>query len=334
MGSFVCHDARLDVFIRTAWRVGLGGFADSSAELTNYEEIPGRPYREDDAEAPLPCDFGPDPETGDGWERIECDRLPLAVRNMLYRNFVSGEENELLRQAAATGLRTSAFLARARRNLAEAPAAVISGSIAHFEFEAGQSLQADLAGLSFTEASADALRLPLERARGLGLNPDTSALSRWLSLSALEMLAWLAGFAKPGWLAARTVRRLDDGDEWTAPVADRNLSSAYPEAGGFQLALGKGLARLRARLEEAESNQAGLMLTPLPELLSYAERAGLSLSEDTRLTCEFWDFLDEELPASVGVDQRSILSGEPGARLWRTGRILGFADEALKKRLS
>jgi hypothetical protein len=335
LGSFVCHNARLDLFIRTGWRVRLEGFDDSAVELIGYEEIPGEPYRENDAGAsaprPLPSDFGME----DGGERVDYDRLPLAVRNMLYRKFASGEEDELLAQAAATGGRASIFLARARQRWVEVPADILASSLAHFKFEVCQAFQTDLSGLSFTEASAAALRLPLDRARGLGLNPDTSDISRQLLLSALEMLAWLAGLAQPGWLDERSSRRLADGGEWIPPVAGHNLASAYPEAGGFQLALGKGLARLRAKLAEAdgEPGQAGIRLIPLPELLSYAEKAGLSLSGLTQLTYGFWDFLEEDLPAINRCDRREIMAGELGERLRRIGKELGFSDEMLEKQL-
>ncbi|MDR2391937.1 MAG: DUF3536 domain-containing protein [Planctomycetota bacterium] len=333
-GSLVALDETLDRFLSASWRLRLDGGNGAAVEFSRFEEIPGDPFRDENAPVRIPA-FGPAAE----WEwgaagRVEHSRLPAAVRDMLYRRAAGMEERELLDRTAELGGLILPFLDRAREHLAAAPAGLEAVALAGLERRAEGIVNAALRDMEFTREAADSLRKIFDRIRALWLVPDTAAHSRRLSRAARETLAWMHRLAVPGWPASLTPRTLPDGRRWLAPIAEANLPSACPEADDFSQSLGLGLAALRDRLP-ADGGGTGLRslsFLPLPEILSFIAGAGLEPDGLALLQAEFWDFLDAPLKILVGGTD-AWPADKAGGRLRQVGAALGFAPAAVERRL-
>lgn len=348
-GSFVCYDNRMDRYIKTSWVARLDDFENSGIGLYGYEEAQGDPHREADDHP-----FRPDPDFS--WLRtVEQDtrhmtrrelsdrfgehgvghnRLPEAIRGMIYRKFSGDKETELLAEAARLGTRAVPFLARARRHGARVPDSIVKTVTGAFEQEMYQALLASVAEMVFDEDAAANVDNPRESARELGLWPDQDPLVGSVFLTGMELLHWPARMADPEWLASVRVAVLDEGGEWMPPQSPANHAFRFPNANGLALALGKGLAKLRAALlAEPNPGEAALLKLPLPELFDYASRLSLDVAKPSGLGIEYWDFLDKSLPLLVASDPAGILSGPAGDRVRRVGAQLGFSRETLEKRM-
>ncbi len=348
-GSFVCLDERLDRFVKTSWVARLDDFDNSGIGLYGYEEVQGDPGR---AEGDPPLRADPDfswlremesetrrlkrQELLDrfGERGVGHHRLPEPVRAMLYRRFSGGHEASLLEEAARLGARAVPFLDRARKNGARIPGHIVDLVANAFEQEMLQVLQDATALMSFGDDTLAAFRRPLDSAGELGLRPSLEASSRCVRLVGLELQHWLSRLGEPGWLETLAPLALPEGGDWLAPRSRHNRSNAYPAAGGLALALGKGLARLRSALAaEANPGEAALLALPLPELADFALRAGFDFYRTTLPGIEFWDFLGQPLARLIARDPAGLMAGEAGDRLRRVGAALGFAEEALEKRI-
>ncbi|MCC8190357.1 MAG: DUF3536 domain-containing protein [Planctomycetes bacterium] len=348
-GSFVCHDPRLDRFIKTAWLVRLDDADNSAVGLHAYEEVQGDPFRGTE-EPPLKADpdfawvrtieaelrglSRPELVARFGEFGVSHQRLPEAVRTMLYLKCSAEREREFLAETARLGARAVPFLTRARRHGARVPDSILASVTGAFELEMTQAVHAAIAGMRFDDGAATAFEVPRASARELGLAPDGQPIARALLLTGMELFHWLSRPLDREALAALSTIRLADGGEWLAPAAPATAGGRFPAAGDFATALGIGLARLRSLLLAAEEpGAAALALFPLPELLSYARRLDLDIVAPPQLAIEYWDFLDTALAGLVRTDPVGILTGEAGDRVRRTGHLLGFSDAALDKRL-
>ncbi|MCL2001577.1 MAG: DUF3536 domain-containing protein, partial [Planctomycetes bacterium] len=348
-GSFVCHDARLDRFIRTAWVAKLAYFDNSGVVLHGYEEIQGDPARTE-RELPIAADtdfswidrMGTQPRPlrrkdyldRFGEEMVPIHRLPEAIQGMLYRRFAGAQETELLREAAKLGARAIPFLDRARINGVSVPGRIAGIAANTFELEMHQALCQAIGAMSFADDGIAAFRQPLDAARELGLQPDRDLLNQHLHLTGLELLEWLIRLSDPGWFASLTPVVLPDGREWLAPQSRRNHRCAFPEAGDFSLALGTGLAKLRVLLAaEPYPGSAALRKLPLLELADFANRTGFDLRRAIPLSIEFWNFLDRHLFLLIAGDPEGMMASEAGDRLRKLGAVCGFAAEAVERHI-
>lgn len=349
-GSFVCHDGRLDRFVKTSWVTRLDDFDNSGVGLYGFEEVQGDPRRAD-AECPLCAnpDFSWLREMESETRKLKRQelierfgefgvghhRLPEVVRGMLYRLFAGEKESELVEDLARLGTKAVPFIARARRHGARVPDAIIKTVTNTFEQEMIQSVHISIAEMRFDESAIAAVEQPRDSARDLGIWPSQDSPSRAIFLTGMELIHWLAWLPDGKWLESRRPLILPEGGEWLAPVAQANHDQTYPSASGFSLALGKGLAKLRtALLAEENPGSAALRLIPLPELLGYAESLGFDVRLAIPLGIEYWDFLDKNLGRLVAVDPLGIMAGISGDRVRRIGVQLGFSEATVEERIS
>lgn len=349
-GAFVCHDERLDRFIRTAWVARLDEFDNSGVGLHDYQEVQGDPYR-NEGEIPLRAgnDFSWLEDRRTETRKLKRQelldrfgefgifhiRLPEAVRCMLYRLHASRREEELIEAAAHLGAKAVPDLALANRSGARLSDVMLRNIANTFERGMLHSLLAAITAMEFSPKAADHLRRSMEAAGELGLRPDQSRPEEYAGLAATELLEWLNRLAEPGWLETLTPTPLPDGGEWLMPQSPCCHAHRHPLAGVFAEALGKGLALLRRRLAARPEALPGaaLLLLPLPELLEYAGEGGLSLRQQGLLGIDFWDFLDLPLANLTAADPAGLMAGEAGDRLRRTGVALGFSADAVDKRI-
>ncbi len=348
-GSFVCRDERLDRFIRTSWVARLDDFDNSGVGLYGYEEIQGDPAREPGT---LPFAANPDfswlrdmesetrrmkrQELLDrfGKRGISIQRVPEAIRGMLYRRFSGEQEAELMEEAARLGARAVPFLNRARKNQAPVPGHIAGIVTNAFEQEMHQVLFEAVGAMSFGDDVLAAFRRPLDAAAELGLGPDLEPPRRYIYLVGLEILEWLGRLSEPEWFASLVPLALEDGKEWLPPRARHNRIHGYPSASAFALALGMGLAKLRRALAgEADPGPAALVRLPALELAEFSSRAGFDLRQAILPAIEFWDFLGLPLARLIAGDPAGLMAGEAGDRLRKIGALCGFAPETLEKRI-
>ena len=348
-GSFVCLDERLDRFVKTSWVARLDDFDNSAIGIYGYEEIQGDPFRK-----PGDCPYRPDPDFS--WLRqvetdtrkltrqellnrfgefgVAHDRLPEAVRGMLYRRFSGEHEVELLNEVARLGAKAVPFLTRARRHGARVPESIVKTVTGAFEQEISQAVFASVADMAFDRTAVAAVERHRESARELGLHPDLDATARSLYLTAWEFVYWLTQLHRPGWFESLAPLTLPDGGAWLAPRCPANHAQTYPSAGGFSLALGKGLAKLYEKMATAlEPRRVALDVLPLPEILSYAEGIGFDFPSFPILPIVYWDFLDKFLAPLIAGDAVESMAGTAGERVRETCRALRFADQAVDKRI-
>ena len=349
-GSFVCHDRRLDRFIKTSWVARLDDFENTGVGLYGYEELQGDPDR---AEGDCPLKADPDfswlremeKDTRNLTRRELVDRfgeygighqrLPEAIRGMVYRKFSGDKEHLLLEEVTHLGTRAVPFLARARRHGARVPESIVKTVTSAFEQEMTLALHAAVEDMAFDDDAAAVVERSRDSARELGIWPAQDLPARAAYLTGMELLYWLSNLTVPGWLESLRSMALLEGGEWITPQSPANHGQSYPQASGFAMALGAGLAKLRARLlEPGRSGVAALEAIPLPELCDFSERLGLDVSSATALGIDYWDFVDKRLPILAADDPDSVLNGLPGERLRRVGRRLGFAADALDKRIA
>ncbi len=348
-GSFVCHDKRYDRFIKTSWLARLNDFDNSGIVFHNYTEAQGDPAR-----AEGDCPFEPDDDFAwlmelktqtekmkrhqilEHFEQsgIAHHRLPEAVRGMLYRRFSGDKETELLEEVARFGAKAVPFLSRARRHGARVPDLILKSVSGAFEQEIVLAVFAAIAEADFGDDALAAIGRSRASAGELGLAPELFLPSLSIHLAVLEMLHWLTMLAGRDWLAGQVPSVLNDGGEWLKPSSPACHGLGYPEEGGLSLAMGKGLAKIReVLLEEPDQCRAAFFGVPLLECLVFARRAGLEFRERAGLSIGYGDFLDNALSKLIAADPTGLMSGEAGDRVRRIGAELGFAEEAVEKKI-
>ncbi|MCD8139235.1 MAG: DUF3536 domain-containing protein [Planctomycetaceae bacterium] len=348
-GSFVCHDERLDRFIRASWLVRLDDGDNTAIGLHGYEEVQGDPYREQ-GDIPFKADEDftwlqeipnafKDLNREEVMEKlgdilVRFDRFPEAVRAMIYRTSAQEAENTLLAETVKMGMRSVPFLDRANKHGARAPEYLTRTVVGSFELRMIGAVYEAAAAMEFGDDAAEAVEKPRGAAVDLGLNPSLDAPYRAVYAIGLELLRWYGGVGEAGWLDGLRTRDLNDGRAWLAPTAAANHALRYPAAGGFAQALGIGLAKLRQRLL-AGNGVAAAALTQIPftELLSYAQRLRLEPRGMVALGIAYWDFLGAPLRRLIRRDPTGIMDGEAGVRIRVAGTLLGFSDDAVARRI-
>ncbi|GEM_PF-946402 len=348
-GSFVAHDARLDKFIKATWLVRLDDFDSSAVLFRDFAEIQGDPARSEN-DVPL------SPDTDFAWirdvraardslsrqealERFEQhgivhDRLPEAVRGMLYRRFSGEKEKELLNESARLGTQAVPFMNRARRHSARVPDSIIKMVTGAFEQEIIQAVLRAVAEGKYDEAMLEPVRRSLRSAQELDIHPNIAVAEYCLYATAGEMLHWLAMASDPAWLESLSPRLLADNSRWVSPQAPMNTALMYPAASELAAAMGKGLALARERLLQNEQPRETAPTTlPLPELFGFAECLGIDVRTWRNAGIQFWDSLDSSFPVLIARDPVGLMAGAAGDRLRRIGSFLGFADGIAEKRI-
>ena len=349
-GSFVCHDERLDRFIRTAWAARVDDFDNTGVGLHGFEVIQGDLDREPGS-VPVAAytDFTwlRDAEkTHKGMTRqalidhlydvaVPFERLPGAVRGMLYRSFSGAEEEAILTEAATLGARAVPFLSRAHRHGARTPETIVNAVAAAFEQEILEEVFAAVEGMEFGAAASGEVDRHRRAAWDLGLNPSQDAPYRLLVHTGMELTHWLLHAADRDWFDSLQPTVLPGGGRWLAPRSQADHQLAYLAAGKFAQSLGEGLALLWSRLRDSGDPARNMLrIAPLPELLEYAERLGLGMRHATAMGIGYWDFLGRPLTRLIRHDPAGVMAGADGDRVRMIGRLLGFADAIVEKRIA
>ena len=348
-GSFVCHDARLDRFIKTSWIARLDDFENSGVGLHGFEEVQGDGYR-NAWEVPLRVNENfswlRDMETRlkkmKREELLEAlagvsvphSRLPEVVRGMLYRKFSGGEEAALLEDAARLGTRAVPFLSRARRHGARVPDTIVKSVASAFERRMEEIVSAAVKDMHFGKEASDAVKACRAEAWNLGLDPSLEMCWRAVSAAGLELLHWWTKGPEPGWFERLRPFELTDGCEWIAPGCEATHGLRYFSASGLADVLGRGLAGLYSRLEDEEYLGVGVVQKlPLVELLEFMIGLGLDPKGAVGMGMTYWDFLDLPLARIARRDPTSIVAGAVGERVRRVGELLGFDPSVVNARV-
>ncbi len=348
-GSFVCHDALFDRYVKTAWVARLDDFENCGAGLHAFEEIQADACR-DAREIPLRADtdFGWLDNLQDRLRGLQREgvlealaeiavpraRLPEAVRGMLYRMFSGAEEAALLGDAASLGTRAVPFLSRARRNGARAPDAIVKSVTSAFERRMEETVFAAVREMRFDAAASEAVKACRAEAWNLGLDPSLDTCWRAVAATGQELLHWWTKAVDPDWCEGCRVVEAPGGGEWLAPGSDAAHGLRYPAADGLADVLGRGLAVLHAGLEgEAYPGTGAVSRAPLVELLEFMVSLNLDPRGAVGMGMAFWDFLDVPLAKMARKDPKSIVAGAVGARIRRVGELLGFDDEVVRQRI-
>ncbi len=353
-GAFVCHDPRLDRFIKAAWYIRLEDFENTAVILNGYVEEQGDPLR--DVACPLKPDgdFGwlhqirgriknaPSAQMADIISAVGAvlpNRFPVAIRAALYRSFSSADEERLLRDSAQHGKSAVPFLANARRNGIPVAEEIEQDVRRAFEGEMTDQVMAAIAAMDFGDDALAKVKKARESAWQLGLGPRQDSIRNSLFLTAMELQHWLVRLSGKGWLETlQPLGRLTGGvnaeDGWLAPTAPVNRHLRYPEADRLAMALGRGLWKLRRRLAAAEEPaRTALATVPLPELLAYMDGLGIAPRHEVGLGIAYWEFLDKPLARLIKPDGPEVLLGAAGERVRKVGDLLGFSAGTVEKRM-
>jgi hypothetical protein len=346
-GSFACHDERLDRFVKTSWMARLDDFENSGVGLHGFEEAQGDAYRTEpdfpfraDADAAWPGDIGARLKNANcklssfAETVIPHTRLPEVVRGMLYRKFSGGEEGALLEEAANLGTRAVPFLTRARRHGARVPDTIVKSVTSAFERRMEEITFHAVKHMCFDAAESDAVQACRAEAWNLGLDPSLDMCWRAAVAAGQELLHWWTRAAEPGWFEWQRTVELQDGADWLAPSGAAAHGLRHASAGGLSDALGRGLAVLVGRLEEAEYLGTGAVeRLPLVELLEFMTKLGLDPRGAVGMGIAYWDFLDLPLAKIARKDPRNIVAGAVGEKIRRVGDLLGYDAATVGRRI-
>ncbi len=353
-GSFVCHDPRLDRFIKTAWFIRLNDFDNTVVILNGYAEEQGDPLRD------VACPLHPDadfawlhgfrdkirnlptsqlPELLDAAGAVLPDRFPAAIRAALFRRFSSSDERRILADSARLGKSAVPFLANVRRHGLPAAEEIEQSVRRAFEREMSETVMGSIALLDFGNEARQKVLAARDSARQMGLEPNRDHIGHCLFLTGMELLHWLRKAGEKGWLESlqpllHPEAASNTGTGWLPPAAPANRHLRYPEAGDPAWALGKGLWKLRVMLgKENDSGRAAVRVVPFLELLEYMDGLGLDPKGRVGLGIAYWDFLDKPLARLCKPAGREALAGEVGDRVRRMGELLGFQPETVTERM-
>ncbi len=345
-GSFVAHDRRLDRFIKTAWIARVNDLDNTIVFLHGYDELQCDPY-----EGTLP----PKPDSDFGWLQdireatknmstqellgrigdttIPADRLPAAVRAMLYRKFAGDDELVIIKRLCDIGKQAVPFLDRARRRGATVPAVVERAVSGAFEIEMDEAVIDAIEAMDFAPDRAYAILGPRDAAWHLGVGAGQTFVEQALATTGRELLHWLSRVSEKGWFDSLEIREPEPDVHWLMPTSESAHHLRYPEANRLSLAVGKGLYRLHQKLRVGDPDRDAVLVLPLPELLEYMDRLGFPGKRDVALGMAYWDFLDRPLRRLLRLNGEKLLAGPVGDRIRAIGDLLGFASDIIDERI-
>ncbi len=253
---------------------------------------------------------------------------------MLYRAFSGAEEADLLAASARLGFDAVPFLARARRHGARVPDAVVKSVTLAFERRMEETVLRAVAAMRFDADATAAVKSCRAEAWNLGLDPTLDNCWRALATTGLELLHWWMRGVDADWYESLRPAELPDGGEWLAPGCPAAHGLRHRAADALSDALGRGLAELHDRLEDAEYLGTGVVeRLPLVEMLDFMVGLNLDPRGATGMGMAYWDFLDLPLAKMARKDPKNIVAGPVGEKIRRTGDLLGFDAAAVGQRV-
>jgi hypothetical protein len=342
-GWLAAHDRLLDRVLACAWFASL---SDAPGVMLGTVESRLNDVFADGATPP------PGPYSGLDWaerlsgmsaeefldamrlNRIPLERLPAPVAIALHRRRAAPGLRAHFERLVPLGDEAIA-LQREALSSGDAPPDPIRAGAAFAVEHRMESIVLDaIRTLQFDDEALFAVREARKPAEELDFRVAPDRPARHLALSFRELIHFLGKTPETGWLQRLETRTLDDGSAWLAPQSRVNRALGHPSASPLALALGQALASIRSRLMRTDMpGPAALSLLPLPELLAFARRGGFIFPHDVGVDRAFWDLLADPVADLIAPDPAGMVTGEPGDRLRRAGTELGFAGEALDRRL-